>query len=187
MPEEIEVPTEHLHETLHEKAHEAHEGHGHGESPPSWVSQVALSAAMLAVGAAIAALLAGHHANEAIIEQMKATDQWALYQAKGLKGSLVDQKLEILGALGKEVKEGDKANAERYREEQKDIKREADEETHSSEKHMARHVVLSYSVTSFQVAIALSAIAVLSRRKLLWYVGLVLGVIGAVFFGISFR
>ena len=37
MPEEIEVPTEHLHETLHEKAQE-------GGGPP-WIQGVALSAA----------------------------------------------------------------------------------------------------------------------------------------------
>jgi hypothetical protein len=182
MPEEIEVPTEHLHETLHEHAeggeHPEHEG---GAPPPAWVSQVALSAAVLAVAAAVAALLAGHHANEAIIEQMKATDGWALYQAKGIKSSLVEQKAEILAALGKEVKEDDKAKIERYRDEQKDIKKEADEEELSSRHHMERHGTLARSVTTFQVAIALSAIAVLSRRKALWYGSLILGVGGAVF------
>jgi hypothetical protein len=185
MPEEIEVPTEHLHETLHEQAHGGHHGEG-GDSPPRWVSQVALSAAMLAVGAAVAALLAGHHANEAIIEQMKATDQWALYQAKGIKANMADNKLELLAALGKETKEADKANVERYREEQKEIKKDADEKERSSEDHMRRHVVLARSVTTYQISIALAAIAVLSRRKLLWYVSLVLGVGGTLFLAQSF-
>lgn len=52
MPDEIEVPTEHLHETLHEKAH--------GDGDP-WLLRVALSAAMLSVLAAIAATVAGHY------------------------------------------------------------------------------------------------------------------------------
>ena len=188
MPEEIEVPTEHLHETLHEHAHAAggeHATHGGEASPPPWVSQVALSAAVLAVGAAVAALLAGHHANEAIIEQMKATDAWALYQAKGIKGSLAEQKVELLAALGKEAKEDDKAKLERYREEQKEIKKEADEEERSSKEHMRRHGVLARSVTTYQIAIALSAIAVLSRRKVLWFAGLVLGVGGTIFLGLA--
>ncbi len=50
MPAEIEAPIEHLHETLHEHAH------GHGDSPPPWISHVALTAAVIAVAAAIAAL-----------------------------------------------------------------------------------------------------------------------------------
>jgi Domain of unknown function (DUF4337) len=181
MPEEIEVPTEQLHETMHEEAHAAH-GHGGGETPPSWVSQVALSAAMLAVAAAVAALLAGHHANEAMLEQMKATDQWALYQAKGIKGSLVENKIDVIVAIGKEPKEDDRKKVDRYRDEQKEIEEKAKEEEHSSEEHMRHHSVLARSVTTYQVAIALAAISVLSRKKALWFVSLLLGVGGTVFF-----
>jgi hypothetical protein len=178
MPEEIEVPTEHLHEALHEEA----EGHGgHGGHGPGWISKVALSAAVLAVTAAVAALLAGHHANEAMLEQMQATDQWAYYQAKGIKGSLVENKLDILAAVGKEPKEDDRKKIERYKEEQKEIEDKAKELEHSSDQHMHRHVIFARAVTTYQVAIALSAIAVLSRKKLLWFVGLVLGAIGTVF------
>ena len=60
MPEEIEVPTEHLHETIHEAA-EGHHSHMAGFN-----MQVALSTAILAVVAAVSALLAGHAANEAV-------------------------------------------------------------------------------------------------------------------------
>ena len=35
--------------------------------------------------AAIAALLAGHAANEALLEQIKASDQWSYYQSKSIK------------------------------------------------------------------------------------------------------
>src|SRR5271166_4148174 len=119
MPEEIEVPTEHLHEALHEAA-EGHAGHG-GEEGPGWVARVALTAAVLSVTAAVAALIAGHHANEAMLEQMEATDEWAFYQAKGIKSSLVQNKLDILAALGKTEKEDDRKRIERYAEEQKEI------------------------------------------------------------------
>jgi hypothetical protein len=175
MPEEIEVPTEHLQETLHEAAG----GHG-GESGPSWVSQVALTAAVLAVAAAITALLAGHHANEAMLEQMKATDEWAYYQAKGIKGAVTESKLEILAALGKEAK-ADEKKFERYKEEQEKISAKAEALEQSSERHMDRHTILARAVTAYQVAIALSAIAVLSRKKVVWFVSLALGAIGTVF------
>jgi hypothetical protein len=51
----------------------------------------------------------------------------------------------------------------------------------SSAKNLARHVVLARGVTGFQVAIALSAISVLSRRKAVWFASLALGVIGTGF------
>jgi hypothetical protein len=178
MPVEIEAPTEHLHETLHEQSH----GHGGGgDGPPPWVSQVALSAAVLAVLAAIAALSAGHHANEAMIEQMKATDQWSLFQAKSIKRSLVETKIDILHALGKESREDDARNLERYEEEKKKVEESTREKEKAAEHHMHEHVVLARSVTIFQVAIALSAISALSRRKSVWYGSLVVGVAGAFF------
>jgi hypothetical protein len=178
MPEEIEVPTEHLHETMHEAAHGG--GHEGGENTPGWIAQVALSAAVLAVAAAVAALLAGHHANEAMLEQMQATDQWAYYQAKGIKASLVESRMDLRAAVGKESTEDDKKKIERYKEEQKEIEEKAHEKEHSSEHHMGRHVIFARSVTAFQVAIALSAISVLSKKKLVWYTGLALGAIGTV-------
>ena len=181
MPEEIEVPTEHLHESLHEAAHG--NSHGHGGGPGSgWISQVALTAAVLAVTAAVAALLAGHHANEAMLEQMHATDQWAYYQAKGIKSSLVESKLDVLAALGKEAKEDDKKKVERYKDEQKEIDEKAKELESSAERHMHRHTIMARSVTTFQVGIALSAIAVLTHRKMVWFLSLAVGAIGTVFF-----
>src|SRR5579863_5189645 len=74
--EDIEVPTEHLHEHIHEKAE---------ENRDRWSLYVAISTAFMAVFAALGSLMAGHHSNEALIEQIKASDQWALYQAKGIK------------------------------------------------------------------------------------------------------
>jgi hypothetical protein len=97
MPEEIEVPTEHLHETIHEAAHESE--HRHESGPLSM--RVALTTALLAVIAAVAALLAGHAANEAMLEQIRAANQWSHYQSKSIKASVLGSKIELLGSLGK--------------------------------------------------------------------------------------
>src|SRR5580704_18413853 len=74
--EDIEVPTEHLHEHIHESAKESREG---------WSMYAAISTAFMAVFAALGSLMAGHHSNEALISQIKASDQWNYYQAKGIK------------------------------------------------------------------------------------------------------
>jgi hypothetical protein len=176
MPEEIEVPTEQLHETLHEKAEEAE------SSPHSrWIAQVAISSALIAVAAAIASLLAGHHANEAMLEQMQATDQWAFYQAKGIKAAVLDSKLQLLMALGKEVRDEDRARVASYEGEQKKIEETGHEMEASSRGHMQRHNVLARAVTVYQIAIAMAAIAVLVRRRRLWFLSVALGLIGTGF------
>jgi hypothetical protein len=174
MPEEIEVPTEHLHETLH------HEAHGGGEQI-KWIPQVALSSALIAVAAAIASLLAGHHANEAMLEQMQATDQWAFFQAKGIKSAVLESKLQLLEALGKEVKADERTRLDGYEADRKKIEDAGHELEASSKKHMEHHNVLARAVTIFQIAIAMAAIAVLVRRKWLWFVSVALGLAGAAF------
>src|SRR5438094_608233 len=102
MPEEIEVPTEHLHEKMEEAAEES-EHEGKESKHNTWISRVAVSSALLAVAAAISALLAGHHANEAMFEEISASDRWAMYQAKGIKESQLGTKVVLLKALEKQL------------------------------------------------------------------------------------
>ena len=106
--EEIEVPIEHLQEQLNESTRESEE---------KWILLVALTAAILAVLAAITSLLAGHYANEAMIEQLQASDQWAYYQAKGIKASLLESKIETFGALGKQAAAKDEEKFKDYKKE----------------------------------------------------------------------
>lgn len=173
MAEEIEVPTEHLHEDMEYEAHHSGE---------KWIVFVALSSALLAVFAATSALLAGHHANEAMIEQIQSSDQWAFYQAKGTKAAILESKMELLGSLGKEVSEKDRERLKDYKVEQNEIRDKAKEKQASSESHLKHHDALAKSVTIFQVAIALGAISALTKKKLLWFGSLVFGISGLVFF-----
>ncbi|HVZ33860.1 MAG TPA: DUF4337 family protein, partial [Polyangiaceae bacterium] len=51
-----------------------------------------------------------------------------------------------------------------------------------AERFLARHHRFAISVTIFQIAIALCAIAALTRRKALWFVGLCAGGVGLISF-----
>ena len=161
--EEIEVPTEHLHETIHEKVNEA-----------GWFRFVAISTALMAVFAAISALMAGHHSNEALIEQIKASDQWSFYQAKGIKAEI--KTLQANAGIA------DPAATEKYKKEQEEIKKQAEEAGQASKYHLDRHVILARSVTLFQIAIAISAISILTRKKLLWVTSIIITLVGLGFF-----
>lgn len=170
--DEIEVPLEGVQEKIHEEAH-------HGGVP--WIGKVALTSALLAVLAAISALLAGHHANEAMIEQIRSSDKWNYYQAKGIKESVLQSRMQILESLGKAVPEKDQEKAVEYKKEQAEISHEAKELEENSESHLAHHNTLAKSVTFFQVAIAISAIAVLVRRRRFWYLSVGFGGVGVFF------
>lgn len=175
--EEIEVPTEHLHE---------HMEHSAEHSKESWIMGVALSSAILAVLAAVTALLAGSHANEAMINRIKASDQWAYYQAKGIKSALLSSKVDTLKALKRPVKADDIKKIEQYKEDQEKISEEAKKFEEDSEDHLKRHEILAHAVTLFQVAIAVGAIAALTRKRIFWFVSMGFGAVGLVFFVLEF-
>ncbi len=155
--------------------------HAHASTEP-WIMGVALTAALLAVIAAITALMAEHHANEALIHQIQSSDQWNFYQAKSIKSSLLATKGELLTALGKNVEGKDSKKMEEYRKEQEEIKTAAEEKQHDSESHLRQHGILSRSLTMFQVGIAIGAIAVLTKRKQFWVASLGFALVGVVFF-----
>jgi hypothetical protein len=166
--EEAEVPLEHLHEHIHH-----HAEHG-GES---WLSQVALSTAILAVLAAITGLLSGKHANEAMMAQIAASNQWSYYQAKSIKASVLDAKMTLTG----ETTEKDREKAAQYQEEQTEIKREAEHKQSEATSNFHKHEILARGVTMFQIAIAIAAISALTKRRRFWGVSLVFGCAGVVF------
>jgi len=172
MPEEMEVPTEHLHESLQEEAE---------KSNSRWVLLVALTAAILAVMAAVASLLASYHVNQAMIEQIKASDQWAYYQAKGIKHDVLDSKIELLKSLDKKITVRDQSKLTEYDNQQKEIALTAREAEKSSTEHMEIHHILARAVTLFQIAIAVAAISVLTRKKWMWYGSMALGLGGIAF------
>jgi hypothetical protein len=165
--EEIEVPTEHLHEQIQEGAEEKRE---------KWTLLVALSTALMAVLAAGAGLLAGHHANEALIERVKASDDWNLYQSKSIK-----QEIAVSTDLIMHSQDHSAAIA-KYDKDKADAMKDAREAEQESAEHLGKHVPLASAVTAFQIAIAISAIAILTRRKQLWYGGLLITIVGVVFF-----
>jgi hypothetical protein len=163
--EDIEVPTEHLHEEINEHAKEGNK----------WSLYIAISTAFMAVLAAIAGLMAGHFSNEALIEQIKASDQWAYYQAKGIKSDIL--------AISP-VK--DTGKIEKYKTEQVAITNIAKEFEKKSAIYLEKHVILARAVTLFQIAIAISAISILTGKRSLWYLAILLSLTGIIFFVMSF-
>lgn len=196
MPEE-DLETAELKEQIDQRL-EDHEHHGHGKpaASPGWLRYLSLSTAMIAVLAAVASLESGASSNEAILEkseamlnQARASDQWAYFQAKGLKATLSEGEAAIITDGKPELAAKLNADAQRYRGEADDIQRLAREledkvkdSNERSEALMAHHHHFAIAVTLLQIAIALSAIAALTRRRSLWFLGMAVSAAGLVMF-----
>ena len=190
--EEMEVPLEQSQEHIQ---HHATHGEGGEGGEKKWVLGVALSSAVFAALAAVASLQAGHHANEAIVAQIesseqtiKASDTWTQYQAKSIKGAIAESRISLLKSLDKTPSAEDQAAVDHYKADQKttfdkatEFERRADDFKKEGEHHLETHVPLARAVTLFQVSIAVSAISVLTQRRLFWWVSLIFGAIGVFF------
>ena len=171
--EEPEVPTEHLHE---------HTEHAAKHSGERWTLGVALSSALLAALAAVASLQAGHHANEAMISQITAANQWSFFQSKSIKESQLKSKMDIFVALEKPANEADKKKIEEYEADKEKIQEGAKEKEAEAQHELKTHQIFAKSVTLFQIAISIGAISALTKRKRFWFVSLVCGAVGLWFF-----
>ncbi|PSJ64176.1 DUF4337 domain-containing protein [Pseudaminobacter soli (ex Li et al. 2025)] len=187
MPEEIEVDTDKLHEAIHEEVEK--------EGSPL-LRTIALTTALLAALAAVAALLAGSSVNEALALkteaaqlQTQASDQWAYYQAKGIKAVVLESQKSLLASLDKPIPPDIEKNLARHNDEQQQAQKKAqelesqrDEKGVEADKLIHRHHFFANAVALLQVAIALGAVAALTRKRLAWLGSMALGIIGAAIF-----
>ena len=190
MPEGPEVEMEKLHEAIKEELE--HEG-------GSFLKRIALTTAILAALAALASLRAGATVNEALVLkteaarlQAEASDQWAFYQAKGLKAAVQEASSNSWIAIGKEPPAKYAEDQKRYRDEQVEIKakaeekeRERDEKSKEADHLLHRHHGFAISVALFQISIALGAVAALTRNRLVWFGSMGVGLVGLVLFAFT--
>ena len=173
---EIEVPLEKLQQDLEHAA--THGDHG---SQQNWVTWSALLSALLAVLAAVAALQAGHQINEAMLNQLKASDTWSFFQAKSIKSNITETRSQILQGLGKTADANLEKKLAQYADEQKELKHQAETLESTSKAHFHKHEVFATAVTFFQISIAVTAIAVLARRRNFLLVAGSFGAVGIYF------
>jgi hypothetical protein len=174
--DEIENYSESIHEQSNEHAH-----HILQEGKEKWVLFVALSTALIAVLAAITGLLAGEHADDAMLAQLHASDQWAYYQAKGIKSEILSENNKTLVAFGKAPLAEDLDKIKENKKEQADIKKEAEKAQNESDLHVAKHSIFARGITLFQISIAIGAISIIVKRKSLWLVSIGFACIGIFF------
>jgi Domain of unknown function (DUF4337) len=196
MADELDIDTDRQQEQIEEKRRELSGGEERRVEArrPYWLDALAVSTAIFAVFAAIAALESGNYANEAlykanqaVLQQTQAVDTWNQYQAESVKKYQQQGLVTLLSHGGGTAEEIQAARDEADRRQQMEnalqpeAQRLTDETAalnRESEEQLSHHHRFAISVTLFQVAIGLGAVAALLRMPIVWWVSLAAGVLG---------
>lgn len=171
MEEEYEVPSPHEHAVEEETEREGNR----------LARKIALMTAVLATVGALISYQSGSAQteamflkNESILKQAEASDQWSYYQAKSMKGHIAEATADT--ALSPEVRNKYVTQRAKLEKEKSEIEVEArklqaesKQLGEQSEAKLRPHERLAMAMTFIQIAVALAAITVLTRRTwLLW-------------------
>jgi Na+/glutamate symporter len=172
------------HDHAVEHATQGHSNHAAEHSTEaggvSSMNKIAMFTAIVATVGAIFSYMggatqanAGLLKNDAAIKKTEASNQWNYFQSKSTKQSLAELARDL---APDDRKAGYQTKIERYETEKNEIKvvaekleADAHEFDHKSELQMHQHHRWAQATTALQVAIALAAIALLTRKKWLEY------------------
>jgi hypothetical protein len=166
--------------------------------PEKWMKGVAVTVTVLAVLTAIASSRSAFYVAQAQLLTALEGSKWSYYQAKSIKQSLAETQLnsfevEILGitnAAQKKLMEQKMAvsssEIKRYDQEKAEIRQGAEQVAKDNALAGRRGGQISLSVVFYQIGIMLSSVSALIKRKELWILGLVFGVVACVFLANGF-
>lgn len=184
----------------HDPALEAHEHSEHAEHAAHerdpFTSRVAVTVAILAVLAAAAGSLetveggrAITASSEAVLKQDQATDAWGEYQADSIKKNLYGMGAQLGGGHADDLKKEAKAESDKQgkvKERAKDFEAERDKLVEESAGHEKRHHWLTGAATLIEIGIALSTVAIITKRRPFWLGAVALGLTGLALGALSF-
>lgn len=171
---------------MKEEIHEMHE-HAHAAHSDASLIPVTVTLSILAVLVAIVSLFGHRSHTEELLNQNKATDQWAYYQAKNIRSHSYAQFLDLLAVIplkdegvGEKLKQKYEKELDRYKDEQSEIEKEARklEQESEAERKKANHY--DFGEILLEAALVITSITLITKWRSFWYVGLILGASGIV-------
>jgi hypothetical protein len=149
------------------------------------LAPVSLTMAILAVFVAAVSVL-GHRAHtEEIILQNRVTDSWAYYQAKNTQRQTTELFLDLLNISEFKDKKNAEALKDKYQEiaqtlggRQDEIKNEARSLEREMEIERRRADRFDFAESFLEVALVVTSITLLTRKRIFWGAGFVAAAIG---------
>ena len=168
------------------------------EKKEIWLTYMAITTILIAVAATLSTFKGGGFSTKSLLNQTLASDQWAFFQSKSIKSYIYDMRRENLEiqVASLEKQKGNEALINKYNGMIKDYTQkvknyESEKDAISkdatnfqnvrdeSKKHSGKFGI---AVIFLQISILLSSIATLSKKRFVWLCGLILGIIGIIYF-----
>ncbi len=157
-----------------------------GRPPEGWLNWLALSTTIIAILAAFMSIEVSRGSTMAVLSSGDETNIWGQYQSKSVKEhtfqiSKAGLELQLAAIQGMSPETADKyrntikkydEELKRYKDEKDEIQEKAKSTGKKKEKFHKLSAGLTNSLLFLQVAIVLSSIAMITRKKYIWYIGL---------------
>ncbi len=171
-------------DNMSEELHELHEQAEHARAHPD-LAPVTLTMAVLAVLVATVSLLGHRTHTEEVILQNKVTDQWAYYQAKNIRRHTDELFADLTSVMATKdpeaalrLQEKYRAEADRYKDEQKELDGKARETENETEHTRRKADRFDLGEVFLEIALVITSITLLSGRRIFWHFGLLLAAVG---------
>ena len=163
------------------------------EAKEKWLNYLALSTVILAVCATLSTFKGGGYSTRSLMNQSKASDQWSFYQSKSLKGYIFEMQCDNLELQIGNVSGNDlqiykdkiasyKEKINQYEKEKAEIKALAEGFEKERDMNKDHSTIFGIAVIFLQVSILLSSISALTKKKIVWYLSMAIGIVGLVYF-----
>ena len=171
------------------------------EKHEPWLNYLALTTIVLAVCATMATFKGGGFSTRSVLSQTQASDQWAFFQSKSIKGYLYEmQKDQVemqltsqlaslspaVSAVYRRKLDGYSAKIAKYEAEKSKIQAEAKKLEAVRDDAQRHGQAFGVAVIFLQIAILLSSIAALLKKKYIWLLGVLIGGYGILQFANGF-
>lgn len=142
---------------------------------------VAVTMAIIAAIIAVVGVMAHIYTTEELLNQQKASDQWAFYQAKSIRRyvSTVAKDMST-NAKNEDAVKKYEANEARYEKEGEEIQEKAKE--FEAESHLAGEKAhrLDKAEVFLELGIVLASLAILAKARIAWFTSMASAAVGVV-------
>lgn len=163
-----------------------------------WLNYLALSTVLIAVCATLSTFKGGGYGSKALMNQTSAANQWSYYQSKSIKSYIFENQRDnlelqrdmlahssnakVMSAEYQKKIDNYKEKLIQYDKDKAEIKSKAESFEKARDTCQEHASAFGIAVIFLQIAILLSSVAALVKKKLLWYLSLGVGVVGVLYF-----
>jgi hypothetical protein len=167
------------------------------ENKEPWLNYLALTTVILAVCATLSSFRGSSYSTRAVLSQTQAANQWSYFQSKSIKGYIYEVQKEELDAqlranaatwppqttaIYRDLVADFAQQIARYDGEKAQIQADA-RALEARRDHAQSHSrTFGMAVIFLQIAILMSSVSALLKKKVLWMVGSLCGCVGIVYF-----